>query len=295
MARLNKVTVRAYGKLNLMLDIVGKRKDGYHMLNTVMQSVSCYDLITAQLVEGSGIEIVCDRLDVPLDNSNLVWKAIEAFYEYSCIAPQGKIVVTIKKQLPSMAGMGGGSADCAAMLHLLNLMYDTQFEDNILCEIGVKLGADVPFCIVGGTQLCQGIGEKLSRLPTPDCLFVIVKPDTSVSTPEAFEKYDSISNPKRCSLDTFLKAIGSGNMYSMCTNMFNVLEYASENHEIGVAKSFLKSSGAMESAMTGSGSAVFGVFNDEKLAESAYGKTSEYNYRALCKPVKKGWEIVSIE
>lgn len=295
MARSNKVTVHAYGKINLMLDIVGKRKDGYHMLNTVMQSISCYDLITAQLVEGSGIEIVCDRSDVPLDNSNLVWKAVEAFYDYTEIVPQGKIVVTIEKKLPSMAGMGGGSADCAAMLHLLDLMYDTQFDDKVLCEIGVKLGADVPFCIVGGTQLCQGIGERLSRLPTPECIFVIVKPNTAVSTPEAFKKYDSISNPKRCSLDTFVKAVGNGSIYSMCGNMFNVLEYASENDEITAAKQFLKSAGAISSTMTGSGSAVFGVFNDEKLAESAYSKALDYSYHALCNPVKNGWEIVSIE
>ncbi|WP_295209063.1 4-(cytidine 5'-diphospho)-2-C-methyl-D-erythritol kinase [Ruminococcus sp.] len=292
MVTCNNLKIKAYGKLNLALDIVGRRDDGYHMLNTIMQSVSCYDLIDITLAEGEGIEIRCDLEFFPTGEDNIMTKAVHAFKAYTGIDYGCKIIFTVEKNLPSQAGMGGGSADCAAVLQGLNFIFDTKLTDEQLCEIGVKLGADVPFCIVGGTQLCQGVGEILSRLPSPDCWFVVVKPDVGISTPEAFKKYDSIVNPKRCNMDVMLRALGEKNLLRMCPNMFNVLEYAAECDEISKAEAELKSVGALSAMMTGSGSAIYGVFFDEQSAQTAFEKLSDWKYKCVCKPVKQGYEFV---
>lgn len=293
MTAYNKITVKAYGKLNLLLDIVGRRKDGYHILNTVMQSVSCYDILDVQLLNGKGIEIKCSKEDFPCNENNLIWKACTAFKEYTGIDFGGKIVVTVEKHIPSMAGMAGGSADCAAMLHALNIMYNTFLDDDKLCEIGVKLGADVPFCLLGGTRICQNIGDKTNKLPSPDCCFIVIKPDISISTPEAYKKYDDIAHPPKCDVDSFLKSLAKGNIYSTCLNMKNVLEIAVDMEEIKKAKEALMKSGALTAMMTGSGSAVFGVFKDQFAAKEALPKLDGYSYKAICRTVNSGCEIIS--
>ena len=156
----------------------------------------------------------------------------------------------------------------------------------------MALGADVPFCITGGTRLCQGVGEIMSNLPSPDCAFVIIKPDVGISTPEAFKKYDSISNPKRCNMDVLLRYIGGGKLFGICSNLFNVLEYAADREEITHAVQELKNSGALSALMTGSGSAVFGIFPDIASAQTAAEKLSGWSYKSVCQPVKQGWEFV---
>lgn len=298
MAAYNNITVKAYGKLNLLLEIAGRQSDGYHVLNTVMQSVSCYDLLDISLQQGSGIEIICNKEGFPCDETNLIYKACTSFQEFTGIDFGGKISVKVEKNLPSMAGMGGGSADCAAMLTALNVMYNTFLDEEKLCEIGVKSGADVPFCITGGTRLCQGIGDKIHKLITPECYFVVIKPDVSISTAEAYRRYDALENHPCHSTDMFLKALASGNIYSICLAMNNVLELAleSEKEEIDKAKQVLMKQGALTSLMTGSGSAVFGVFTDKESAEYALNcihQEENYSYAALCEPVKKGCEIIS--
>lgn len=294
MALYNSITIKAYGKINLLLDIPGLRKDGYHQLNTVMQSVSCFDLLKISLKSGNGIEINCDKEGFPCDENNLIWKACVAFKDYTKIDFGGKISIDVKKELPSQAGMAGGSADCAATLHALNKMYATYLDEEELCEIGVKLGADVPFCLTGGTRLCQGIGEITHKLPSPNCCFIIVKPNVSISTPEAFKKFDLLKNPPRANLDMFLRSLATNNIYSQCLHMFNVLEFATDLDEIKSAKQKLMELGAINSLMTGSGSAVFGVFNDLKYAEKTLNKLNEYAYKVVCEPVKTGYEIMEV-
>lgn len=293
MAAYNNITLKAYGKINLMLDIFGRQKDGYHFINTVMQSVSCYDLINVALKPGAGIEIICEKDGFPTDETNLIWKACNAFKEHTGIDFGGKLYIKVEKNLPSMAGMGGGSADCAAMLRALDIMYNTFLDDEELCKIGVTLGADVPFCLMGGTRLCEGVGDKMHKLPSPECCFVIVKPEVGISTAEAYQKYDSITNPPKCNQDAFFKALAKGNIYSVCLNMMNVLELAAEDkEEIKTAKDKLMKCGAINSLMTGSGSAVFGVFKDEFGAKDALKDLSEYDYKVICKPVKSGVEVI---
>ena len=295
MALYNNIKVKAYGKINLLLDIIGRREDGYHMLNTVMQTVSVYDTLELSIDADSpeGIEIVCDKEGFPLDSSNLIWKAAELFKEYTGITFGGKLIVKVEKNLPSQAGMGGGSADCAAMLKAMNTFFCTLKDEDELCELGAKLGADVPFCIKGGTRLCQGIGEITNKLPSIDCAFVIVKPDVSVSTPEAYKRYDLMKSPPRSHLDYFLKSLASGNVFSTSIYLFNVFEAAIDQPEIAQAKQTLKEAGALNTLMTGSGSAVFGVFENEKYAEQAAANISgKYNYCEVCVPVKSGYELM---
>lgn len=294
MARFNTASVRAFGKLNLMLDIVGRRSDGYHELETLMQSVSIFDTLELS-VNGTGEnKISCDKQGFPCDSSNLIWKAVTAFEKHTGLNTGG-ITVTVDKQLPSMAGMAGGSADCAAALHALNEMFDTKLSIDELCGIGVELGADVPFCIVGGTQMCRGIGEKMQPHKTPDCTFVVVKPDISVSTPAAFRRYDSLEQPEKCDTKAFIASLENGDIKGLCAEMFNALEYASDENEIKKARADLLSAGALGSLMTGSGSAVFGVFEDKASAETALEKMKNiYSQAWLCVPEQKGHEITSL-
>lgn len=295
MARHESVTVKAYGKLNLMLDVTGRREDGYHELETVMQSVDIFDTLTLSVNGTDQNEIICDRQGFPCDSSNLIWKAIDAFSQFTSLS-LGGITAKVDKNLPSMAGMAGGSADCAATLHALNRMFDTQLAVEQLCEIGVKLGADVPFCIVGGTQLCRGIGEKMQRLRPPKCVFVVVKPEVSISTPAAFKKYDSVLNKQKCDTEAFLKSLEDGDLTAMCKQLFNALDFAAQEKEIQTAKQRLIDAGAKGSLMTGSGSAVYGVFEDTQNAAAALTAMKWlYPEAWLCRPVNTGTEITSTD
>ena len=295
MALYNNLKAKAYGKVNLLLDIIGRREDGYHLLNTVMQSVSVYDTLELSLDESApeGIEIMCDKEGFPTDSSNLIWKAAELFKEFSHISFGGKLIVKVEKNLPSQAGMGGGSADCAAMLKAMNTYFGTLIDEDDLCMLGAKLGADVPFCVKGGTRLCQGVGEIMNTLPSLDCAFVIVKPGVCVSTPEAYRRYDLLKDPPRSQLDQFLRSLASGNVFSASIYLFNVFETAIDLPEIAEAKQALKSAGALNTLMTGSGSAVYGVFETESYAMQAAEKLKDkYSYCQVCTPKKRSYELM---
>ena len=294
MAKYNKCTAVAFGKLNLMLDIVGTTADGYHELETVMQSVSIFDSLDMQINGTGEHKIICDKAGFPCDSTNLIWKAINAFENYTGIRTGG-VTVSVNKRLPSMAGMAGGSADCAAALCALDEMFDTKLKRSQLCEIGVTLGADVPFCIAGGTQLCKGVGEIMTPLWLPRCAFVVVKPDVSISTPAAFKKYDSLQQVPHCNTQSFIHQLKNGNIAGMCAEMFNALEYAAQEKEIENAKKKLLDAGALGSLMTGSGSAVFGVFDSPKKAATALEIIkNDYAQAWVCDPVTSGTQIISL-
>lgn len=294
MAKYNSATAIAFGKLNLMLDIVGINDRGYHELETVMQSVSIFDSLFLRLNGTGEHKIICEKEGFPCDSTNLIWKAIDAFEKYTGLKTGG-VTVTVDKRLPSMAGMAGGSADCAAALCALDAMFDTNLLRRQLCEIGVELGADVPFCIVGGTQLCRGVGEKMTPLWLPRCAFVVVKPDVSISTPEAFRKYDSLSSVPHCDTQAFVKLLKDGNIKGMCSEMFNALEFAAQEEQIEQAKQKLLDAGALGSLMTGSGSAVFGVFDHPQKANAALEMIKkDYAQAWVCDPVTAGTQIISL-
>ena len=290
---MDKITIKAYGKLNLYLDITGKREDGYHLLRSVMQSVSVCDTLCFEIGEGSGIELICDEPFFPKDNSNLIWKAAEAFYKAAGIEPRGRLTVTVDKKIPAMAGMAGGSADCAAALKALNELYGRLLPQEKLMELAASLGADVPFMLAGGTQLCEGIGEKLSPLPSPkNIYFAVVRPDVSVSTPEAYKAYDSRPMMKKKSCRPFERALEDNDPQQLGTALFNALEAAVDMPEITEVRERLIDYGALGSLMTGSGSAVFGVFDNRNEAEYCIGRFEDQPFAAVLTPVASGLEIV---
>ena len=179
---MKRLTVPAPAKLNLSLDIVGVREDGYHLLRMIMQTIDLCDQIV--LERADEISLTCNLPELPCDERNLAVRAAHAFFERTGLP--GGVRMTLDKNIPHGAGMGGGSADAAAVLKGLNELCGTDLSQQELCEIGLRLGADVPFCIVGGTQLAEGVGERLTPLPPlPDCFLLVAKPEQGVSTPEA--------------------------------------------------------------------------------------------------------------
>ncbi len=265
----------AYAKINITLDIPKIRDDGYHELCSVFQTVSLCDELEINVTENSGNEIVltCDTPNVPCDERNLCWKAAKAFLEKFGISNK-KISIDLRKNIPSGAGLGGGSSDCAETLKALNKLLEVNASDEELEKLGVKLGADVPFFIKGGTQLAEGIGEKLTelKLPYPDLHLVIIKPEAALPTVNIYKIFDSLPKEKlpEASTERFLKTFADGNIdaFKLITNM---LEPAAKTlcPEISEAESVLTENGAVAAMMTGSGSAVFGIFtNVNKAAEA---------------------------
>ncbi|NLZ45811.1 MAG: 4-(cytidine 5'-diphospho)-2-C-methyl-D-erythritol kinase [Clostridiales bacterium] len=286
------INIKAPAKINLVLDVVGKRPDGYHTLKSIMQSVSLYDKLGFSFSQSPDQDVVllCERDDFPKDKTNLIYKACMAFYEYSKVTPKG-IIISVEKNIPSMAGMAGGSSDCGATLIALNQMYETDYSKEILCDIGEKLGADVPFCLTGGTVLCEGIGEILTPLPDlKDCFILIIKPNCSISTPESYKKFDAIENPPKSDLNDMIASLVVSDLEGISKNLFNGLERATYLEEIEEIKNIMNKNNALGSAMTGSGSAVFGLFKSKKEAKDClkhFDDNDDY-FKTIVKPVNEG-------
>ena len=290
---MKKITLKANAKINLFLDITGKRNDGYHELESVMMSVGIADILTFEKTDKAGIEIICDRDDIPLDDKNIIWKAAKALLENRGIYEKAGLRVTVKKNIPSQAGMGGGSADGAAALIAVNKLFGLNADESELIEIGAKVGADVPFCIRGGCCVCQGIGEKLSDIAFIARLnLVVIKPDTAISTPAAYKAYDRLSEPAHKSVTQMVTAIESNDTELISERLFNAFELITDDKEINNAKSALIESCAKGAMMTGSGSAVFGVYESKQEAENAYLSLKDRFKAYLCKSEKIGVEEI---
>ena len=258
----------AFAKLNLTLDVLGKRADGYHDLKSVMQTISVRDDIEIDVGTGEPWRLLCDKEGIPTDDSNLAWKAAKVFFDAVKKDPGG-LEIRIVKRIPSGAGMGGGSADAAAVLRALNRHYDHPFSVGALAELGAQVGSDVPFCVICGTAMVEGRGEKLRKLPDmPDCVFVICKPEFSISTPELFRKIDESAIAKRPDNRAMESAILAGDLGKVAENLCNVFDpVVTEEHlELNYIKSIFNSYGAAGYQMTGSGSAVFAIVQDFEFA-----------------------------
>lgn len=282
---MNEIKVLAPAKLNLSLDILSKRNDGYHELSSIMQTIDLFDEIT--LEKNDNIICTCSDSSLPTDDNNLVVKAAKAFFNFSKI--QGGVSIFLKKNIPSGAGMGGGSSDAAAVIRGLNELYDTGYNNDKLCEIGKPVGADVAFCIAGGTALAQGVGEKLKKLKDfMPCYFVVAKPGESVSTPKAYAEFDKLKEVKRPNTRLLLESINNQDLKEFCLSAANVLEPAIKIEDISIIKDTFVKLGGLTSCMTGSGSAVFGVFDDETKAKNCLEEIKKNYKRAwICKPVNK--------
>ncbi len=258
----------AYAKLNLTLDVLGKREDGYHELQSVMQTISIRDDVEIDIGTGKPWTMECSMEGIPCDERNLAWKAAEVYFEATGKDPNG-LAIRILKRIPTQAGMGGGSADAAAVLRALNKHYGEPLSIFALAELGARVGSDVPFCVVCGTAMCEGRGEKLRMLPDmPDCIFVVVKPDFSVSTPELYRKIDSVTIAKRPDNRAMESALLAGDLEKVCKNIYNVFDpVVTEEHlELNYIKSLFHQYGAATYQMTGSGSAVFAIVSEFEVA-----------------------------
>jgi len=278
----------AFAKLNLTLDVLGKREDGYHDLKSVMQTVSVRDDIEIDLGTGKPWSLVCDMEGVPNDERNLAWKAAKLYLDTVKKDPDG-LEIRIKKRIPVGAGMAGGSADAAAVLRALNRHYGQPLSIGALAELGARIGSDVPFCTVCGTAMVEGRGERIRKLPDmPDCLFVICKPEFSVSTPELFRKLDGETVGKRPDHQKMESAILSGDLGRVCEQIYNVFDpVVTKDHlELNYIKSIFNSYGAVAYQMTGSGSAVFAVVTEFEFAAVICNMLKEnYPQVFIAKPV----------
>ena len=262
---------KAYAKLNLSLDVTAKRPDGYHEMLMVMQTVTLCDELDITLREGSPSVARCNLHFVPSDERNLAVRAANRFFERAGITNTGA-EIRMYKRIPVGAGMAGGSSDAAAVLRALNRLCDTHYSAEELCELACEVGSDVAFCVRGGTMLAAGRGEKLTVLPPmPDCGIVICKPEFSISTPELFKKLDSIK--LRCRPDTegLCEALRTGDLKRLARRMYNVFEDVPDRRHAAISeiKHALLDHGAYGAVMTGTGSAVFGIFGDTEKAGKA--------------------------
>ena len=251
----------AFAKLNLTLDVLGKREDGYHDLQSVMQTISIRDDVEIDVGTGKPWKLLCDKEGIPTDERNLAWKAAKVFFDAVKKDPDG-LEIRITKRIPVEAGMGGGSADAAAVLRALNRHYDNPLSILALAELGAEVGSDVPFCVVCGTAMVEGRGERLRKLADmPDCIFVVCKPDFSSSTAELYRKIDETAIARRPDNRAMESALLEGDLGKVAEQMCNVFDpvVTSEHLELNYIKSIMNTYGALAEQMTGSGSAVYAI------------------------------------
>jgi 4-diphosphocytidyl-2-C-methyl-D-erythritol kinase len=286
MSEKTRVTIPAPGKINLFLEITGTLPNGYHKLNTVMHTFLPGDTVTVELAPHTDIRVTCSRPGIPRDSGNIAYKTAEAFFAVMGISRRG-LSINIEKLIPQEAGLGGGSADAAAVLRGLNELFGTRLDENALCEIGVKVGADVPFCVVGGCALAQGIGEKLTPLPPlRDCHIAIAKPKSEgVSTPEAYRLYDEYEGAiPNANLADMLAGIRDGNLADIGKAMHNAFEHVMPGAETNRIKAAMRKAGAGGAVLSGTGSAVAGLFADESAAKACLESLADCE-TLLAKPV----------
>ncbi len=286
----DRITVKAPAKLNLFLDITGRRDNGYHLMDMVMQTVDLYDVVTLSLKKTGDSTLYCNGADIPVDKSNTALRAVKAFFEHTGMRNPG-IHIRIEKNIPSQAGLGGASSDAAAVFVGLNELFDARLSRDELCAVGASVGADVPFCIFGGTAHAGGIGELLTALPPlpNDCHFVIIKPDYGVSTVEAFAEFDSLPvKPAVSDISEVLRAISARSHTSLGRLLCNVFEPVVFPERTNAIKRALAAHGALGSVMSGSGSSVFGLFDDIAAAKRATLELADLGEIFLVRPVATG-------
>ncbi len=278
-----KRTINTPAKINLALDVTGKRADGYHLLETVFQSISIYDTLEIELINTCNIELSCSVPEIPCNEKNLIWKAAAAVMAETGTDKGFKI--HLEKRIPSEAGMGGGSSDAAATLKGCNELLGAPLSFERLCEIGAKLGADIPFFLYGGTAYAEGIGERLIKLPSvPKLTLVAAKGASGISTPEAYKRIDTLTSLVHPDAKGLKRAIEERvsfhEMISFCGNIF---EEVTDLSDVDNIRRTMVDMGAVFACMSGSGAAVFGVFEDIKKAENCKSALSErYPFAVVC-------------
>lgn len=267
---MDKITRKAYAKINLGLDVLRRREDGYHEVRMIMQSVGLYDTLTFTRHEEAGIAVVTDKEELPGDESNLIYKAAKLLMDTYGIR-QG-VHIALEKRIPMAAGMAGGSTDAAAVFHGMNEMFSLGLSIEEMCVLAVRIGADVPYCIKGGTALAEGIGEILSDLPgMPDCFLLIAKPDIDVSTKFVYENLHADCLEYHPDIDGMVDALNNKDLGSVAERLGNVLETVTVKKypQVEKIKDFMKAQGALNALMSGSGPTVFGIYDSKERAYEA--------------------------
>lgn len=272
------ITREAYAKVNIGLDVIRKRPDGYHEVRMIMQTVSIHDTLTFEKT-AQDFRLTIAGSNLPTDDNNLIIKAAKLFMNTYGI--EGGVSITLEKRIPVAAGMAGGSTDAAAVFLGLRDLFEVEADDEELKTLSVKIGADVPYCIMGGTALAEGIGEKLTRLKdVPKAWLLIAKPDVDVSTAFVYGNLKIDTVKIHPDIDAQLKAIEKSDIYTLCEKMGNVLETVTipAHPIIEQIKNDMKEAGALNALMSGSGPTVFGVFDDCNKRDRAYEMLIDKNY-----------------
>ena len=282
------VNEKGYAKLNYSLDVHARRPDGYHDLKSIMQTISLRDDIRLEVGTGEPWKLECDVEGIPCDETNLAWKAAKIYCDTLKKDPDG-LNIHITKRIPVEAGLGGGSADAAAVLRALNRHFGAPLSIMALAELGAQVGSDVPFCVIGGTAMVEGRGERIRKLPAmPECIFVVVKPDFSVSTPELYRKLDETAIARRPDQNAMEAALLSGDIGRVANHLDNVFDpvVTADHLELNYIKSICNSYGALTEQMTGSGSAIFAILPSFEYAAVVCNMLKEnYPNIYIAKPV----------
>ncbi len=282
--------VHAPAKINLTLEVTARRADGYHLLRSVMQTVSLWDDITLALRQQPGIALSCNLPELHCGEDNLAHRAARAFFAHTGLPPVG-LALHIEKRIPLQKGLAGGSADAAGVLVGLNHLLQANLTTAQLCEIGLTLGADVPFCLHGGTVLAQGVGEVFTPLPPlPDCCILLTAPQGGMSTAESFRRYDAqpgLALPP--DVQAVARALAGGNLQALGASLGNVLQPHCTEPLVESLINRVAASGALGAAMSGSGTAVFGIYTDIAAAQqTAAALAAEGLFAVLCRPQQQG-------
>lgn len=273
-----ELRLKAYAKVNLGLDVIRRREDGYHEVKMIMQTISLYDKIVLKKIKRPEIRVKTNLYYLPENENNLVYQAAKLLMDEFHI--KSGVAIDLQKFIPVAAGMAGGSSDAAAVLYGMNRMFRLGLTKRDLMNQGVKIGADVPYCIMRGTALAEGIGEQLSALaPMPKCKVLVAKPPISVSTKFVYENLKLEDSTKHPNIDGVLQGIVSGSLKEIADHMGNLLETVTIPHHPVIAqlKEEMMQGGALNAMMSGSGPTVFGLFEDENLAEETCRKLREGN------------------
>lgn len=268
---MDTLNLKALAKINIGLDVLRKREDGYHEVRMIMQTIHLFDRLKIQKTKEAGIELSSNLYYLPVNENNLIYKSAKLLMDEFGI--QEGIKVQLEKHIPVAAGMAGGSTDAAATLYGLNKMFDLGLSMEQLKERGVQIGADVPYCLMRGTALAEGIGEKLTALPPmPKCPVLVAKPGVAVSTKFVYENLNLKENAMHPDIDKLIEDIGNKDLQQTACDMGNILETVTVEHypEIAELKKIMVEAGALNSLMSGSGPTVFGLFEDDKTAKRAY-------------------------
>ena len=268
---MQEMKLKALAKINLGLDVLRRRDDGYHEVRMIMQTLKMYDKITIRKMKEPGIQLKSNLFYVPENESNLAYRAARLLMDEFQV--EEGVFIDLQKFIPVAAGMAGGSSDAAAVLYGVNRLFGLKLTKRQLMERGVKIGADVPYCIMRGTVLAEGIGEELTPLPPmPPCKVLVAKPQVSVSTKNVYMNLDTAGVTKHPEIDAQLEGIREGDLHKIASRMGNVLETVTipSHPVIAQIREEMMRLGALNAMMSGSGPTVFGLFEDEDLAERAY-------------------------